>query len=98
MEPQLIVFDEPFAGLDYRGVRMLLEKMLQLRDAGTSVIVISHDLEKVLAHADKLIIMSSGRIAGSGTPAEMLETAAKHGMRVNLNAAVSSMSWLEAPL
>ena len=95
MEPAFIVFDEPFAGLDYRGVRMLLEKMLQLRLGGTAIIVISHDLEKVLAHADKLVVMSGGRIAGTGTPEEMLKTAALSGMRVKPGSDITAMSWLE---
>ncbi|MDC7227324.1 MAG: ABC transporter ATP-binding protein [Spirochaetales bacterium] len=93
MEPALIVFDEPFAGLDYRGVRMLIEKILKLRKAGKAVIVISHDLEKILAHADTLVVMADGRITGCGAPVDMLETAAAYGMRIPAGVKVESMSW-----
>lgn len=94
MKPELIVFDEPFAGLDYRGVKMLLKKMLLLRKNGTSVIVITHDLEKVLAHADRLLIVAGGRITGDGKPADLLSEASACGLRVPAGRDVSSMTWL----
>ena len=95
MRPQLIVFDEPFAGLDYKGVRMLLEKILQLRSDGTAIIVISHDLEKLLTHADSLVVMTEGRIAGCGCPADILGIAADYGMRIPQALGIDKMSWLE---
>ena len=95
MEPELIVFDEPFAGLDYAGVRMILRKMLELRAAGRSVIVITHDLEKVLALADRLVVMNDGLIAGCGAPDAMLETAASNGLRVPEQLPPEKMCWLD---
>ncbi len=95
MNPEIVVFDEPFAGLDYGGVKMLLKKMLEIRSCGTSVLVITHDLEKVLAHADRFIIISNGIIAGDGTPPEMLQAASEHGMRVPPGMSVPEMTWME---
>lgn len=95
MEPELIVFDEPFAALDFKGVKMLLEKMLSLHSLGKAIIVITHDLEKVLAHADRLVIMSGGKIVSSGTPSETLELAAEHGLRVPSHRKADKMTWLE---
>ena len=57
MAPDAVVFDEPFAGLDYRGVRVLLEIIINLHTCGTTIILITHDLEKVLAHSDNLAVM-----------------------------------------
>jgi biotin transport system ATP-binding protein len=95
MEPDLIVLDEPFAGLDFRGVKMLLSKLLDLRSGGTSLIVITHDLEKLLAHADRLIIMAAGRITGDGKPQELLSAAAEYGIRIPPRSALKEMTWLE---
>ena len=98
MEPELLVFDEPFAALDFSGVKMLLKEMLKLHREGKAVIVITHDLEKVLAHADTLVVMAEGRIAGSGRPSDMLETAAKHGLRVPAHGNPEKMSWLSGEI
>ena len=94
MKPEMIVFDEPFAGLDYRGVRMVLKKMLEINGSGTAVIVITHDLEKVLAHAERFIILSRGTVMGDGEPDALLETAAACGMRIPAGIPASKMSWL----
>jgi biotin transport system ATP-binding protein len=95
MEPELIIFDEPFAGLDYSGVKMLLQKILDLRKKGTAVIVITHDLEKVLAHADRFVVMAAGRIIDDGLPSELLKTAAENGLRIPAGKSIESMSWLD---
>ncbi len=62
MNPDMIIFDEPFNCLDYSGVKQVLNQMLKLHKAGKSILVISHDLEKVFAHASRLIIMGKGKI------------------------------------
>ena len=94
MNPELIVFDEPFAGLDYSGVCSLLKKILEVRESRTSVIVITHDLEKILAHADRLIVMFRGVIKGDGPPEKIIDTAAEYGMRVPSEGRIERMSWL----
>ncbi len=94
MDPELIVFDEPFTGLDYSGVKILLKKMLEVHKNGTSVIVITHDLEKVLAHADRLIILSGGNIVADGDPGKLLDTAKEHELRIPSGCEINRMSWL----
>ena len=70
MEPRVIAFDEPFASLDYPGVKQVLKQILTLHRTGHTILVITHDLEKVLAHADRLIIMQKGKIVRDGPPAD----------------------------
>jgi len=72
MEPVVIAFDEPFASLDYPGVKQILKQIIALHQAGHTILVITHDLEKVIAHADRLIIMQKGKIAKDGVPAEIV--------------------------
>ena len=81
MEPRVIVFDEPFASLDYPGVKQVLKQILALHQAGDTILVITHDLEKVLAHADRLIIMQKGKIVLDGVPAEIIGDIEAFGVR-----------------
>ena len=81
MEPKVIAFDEPFASLDYPGVKQVLRQILTLHQAGHTILVITHDLEKVLAHADRLIIMQKGKIVRDGVPAEIVGDIEPFGVR-----------------
>ena len=81
MEPKVIVFDEPFASLDYPGVKQVLKQILALHQVGHTILVITHDLEKVLAHADRLVIMQNGKIVKDGAPAEIVDDIETYGVR-----------------
>ena len=81
MEPKVIAFDEPFASLDYPGVKQVLKQILSLHQAGHTILVITHDLEKVLAHADRLIIMQKGKIVRDGVPDEIVSDIETFGVR-----------------
>ena len=81
MEPKVIVCDEPFTSLDYPGVKQILKQILALQQAGHTIVVITHDLEKVLAHCDRLIIMQKGKIVRDGLPAEILADIETFGVR-----------------
>ncbi|WP_028974612.1 energy-coupling factor ABC transporter ATP-binding protein [Spirochaeta cellobiosiphila] len=62
MDPEVIILDEPFTGLDYSGVGELLRILQQLKEEGRTILIISHDLEKFLALSDRLIILHQGRL------------------------------------
>jgi len=96
MRPRVIVFDEPFANLDYPGVRQVLDQILRLHRAGGTIIVTTHDLEKVLAHADRLIFMRGGRIEGDGPPPALVGRAESFGVRSPRAGflGVEALSWL----
>ena len=81
MEPKVIVCDEPFASLDYPGVQQVLKQILVLHQAGHTILVITHDLEKVLAHADRLLIMQKGKIIRDGAPDEIVGDIENYGVR-----------------
>ena len=82
MQPRIIVFDEPFSSLDYPGVKQVLQQILALHQSGHTIIVTTHDLEKVIAHADRLIFMNSGRIERDGPPQAIVHEAEAYGVRV----------------
>jgi biotin transport system ATP-binding protein len=81
MAPKVFVCDEPFTSLDYSGVRQVLKQMLALHQAGHTLLVITHDLEKVLAHADRLLVMQKGKIVRDGIPAEIVGELEIYGVR-----------------
>ncbi|AFL94674.1 cobalt ABC transporter ATPase 1 [Thermococcus cleftensis] len=71
MKPQIIVFDEPFANLDFRGKRLMRELMLELKGEGKTVILASHEAD-YLSLCDRIALMDRGRIITVGTPEEIL--------------------------
>jgi biotin transport system ATP-binding protein len=96
MQPQVIVFDEPFASLDYPGVRQVLDQMIRQHRAGCTIIVTTHDLDKVLAHADRLVFLRDGRIEDDGPPPALVARAESCGVRSPRAAylGVEALSWL----
>jgi biotin transport system ATP-binding protein len=67
-----VIMDEPFANLDWPGVVQVLRIIVDLKASGRTVVVLTHELEKVLAQADRLAILHAGRIRSIGAPAEVL--------------------------
>ncbi len=62
MNCEVMVFDEPFANLDYPSIVHVLQSLVKLQSDGKTVIVLTHELEKVLSHADRLVILDNGLI------------------------------------
>jgi phospholipid/cholesterol/gamma-HCH transport system ATP-binding protein len=72
LDPELMMYDEPFAGLDPISLGTAARLIRQLNDAlGLTSIVVSHDLEETFRIADKVVILANGRIAAQGTPDEV---------------------------
>ncbi len=73
LDPELIMYDEPFAGLDPISLGTSAQLIRRLNDTlGITSIVVSHDLEETFRIADQVIILANGRIAAQGTPAEVM--------------------------
>lgn len=72
LDPQLIMYDEPFAGLDPISMGVAANLIRRLNDAlGSTSIVVSHDVHETFHIADHVYFLSQGRIVAHGTPAEM---------------------------
>ena len=69
--PELLVLDEPASGLDEGGVGQLEEQLLALKAGGTTVLMVSHDLEQVRRLGD-LVTVLDRTVIGEGSPAETL--------------------------
>lgn len=77
MNREIFIFDEPFANLDFPGVQSVCEILKKLKSEKKTVIVLTHELEKILGLADRFIILDKGEIKFSGTPEE--------GLKLDLN-------------
>jgi phospholipid/cholesterol/gamma-HCH transport system ATP-binding protein len=72
LDPELIMYDEPFSGLDPISLGTAAQLIRQLNDTlGITSIIVSHDLEETFRIADKVIILANGSIAAQGTPDEV---------------------------
>ncbi len=75
LDPELVMYDEPFAGLDPISLGTAARLIRQLNDAmGLTSIVVSHDLDETFHIADQVIILANGKIAAQGTPQEVRES------------------------
>jgi ABC-2 type transport system ATP-binding protein len=70
-DPELLLLDEPTAGLDPEGQAAIWLFLVARARAGRALLVVSHDLARVREHATKVVFLDEGKLAGSGTPAEL---------------------------
>ena len=72
MEPEVLVLDEPSAGLDPRGREELLAHIRAYhRERGNTVVLVSHSMEEIARYADRIVVLSRGKTLMSGTPHEV---------------------------
>ena len=68
----VIIFDEPFANLDWPGVKQVCMILKKLKEEKKTIIVLTHELEKILALTDRFIVLDKGKIRFDGSPNEGL--------------------------
>jgi energy-coupling factor transport system ATP-binding protein len=72
MKPEVLILDEPTAGLDPKGRDEILAQIKKLHDKeGITVIIVSHSMEDMAKIAERLIVMNQGKIVLDGTPKEV---------------------------
>jgi phospholipid/cholesterol/gamma-HCH transport system ATP-binding protein len=75
LDPDLIMYDEPFAGLDPISMGVAARLIRELNDAlGVTSIVVSHDVDETFSIADHVVFIANGGIAAQGTPDELRRT------------------------
>ena len=88
MEPEIIVFDEPTAGLDPKGRETIFKAIYNYRkEHNATVIIVSHSMEDIAAVCDKVLVMNKGELAQFGTTREVfskLEELKSMGLNVPL--------------
>ena len=72
MEPEYLILDEPVAGMDAPGKKMLFQLLHHLnKDKGITIVLVSHNMDDVAAHADRVLIMEDGTLKMDGTTREI---------------------------
>ena len=75
LDPELVMYDEPFAGLDPISLGTAAQLIRRLNDSlGLTSIVVSHDLEETFGIADHVVILANGKVAAEGPPAEVRQS------------------------
>lgn len=85
MQPEILILDEPSAGLDPKGRKVISEMIEQYRkNTGSTVIVVSHSMEDVAESADKVLVMNRGKIEYFASVDEVFSNA-EHLVEIGLN-------------
>jgi energy-coupling factor transport system ATP-binding protein len=75
MEPEVIVLDEPTAGLDPRGRKEIMDMFYQLhKERKLSTILVTHSMEDAAKYADQIVIMQQGKVVKKGTPEDIFSS------------------------
>jgi phospholipid/cholesterol/gamma-HCH transport system ATP-binding protein len=75
LDPELVMYDEPFSGIDPISVGTSAKLIRQLNDSmGLTSVFVSHEIEQTFAIADHVIILANGKVASQGTPQEVLHS------------------------
>jgi energy-coupling factor transport system ATP-binding protein len=75
MQPQVLVLDEPAAGLDPKGRDEVLSHVQDMHESGMTVILVSHNMEDVARLCERLLVLNQGQIVANGTPREVFSRA-----------------------
>ena len=94
MEPEVILLDEPFANLDYPSTLSVIRALNTLHGKGYTILVVSHEVEKFLFHADTLFILEEGRMKEKGRADEIYFKLPSYDIYLPKNASFEDLSWL----
>jgi len=76
MEPEILVLDEPTAGLDPAGRKELMSLFKRLHEAGMTIVLVTHLMDDVANFADTVYVMEKGRLVKSGEPRQVFQDVA----------------------
>ncbi|WP_228473399.1 ABC transporter ATP-binding protein [Streptomyces calidiresistens] len=73
-DPELVLLDEPTTGLDPQARHLLWERLFQLKQQGTTLVLTTHYMDEAEQLCDRLVVMDGGRIVAEGSPRQLIET------------------------
>mgnify|MGYP001546961759 CR=1 FL=1 len=82
-EPRLLLLDEPLAGLDRTGREEMMALLLQLRAAGATIVMVSHELEEIERHGDRVAVLHRGHLVWEGRPDDLPGRAGRQSLTVD---------------
>jgi branched-chain amino acid transport system ATP-binding protein len=72
-EPDVLLLDEPFAGLNHEEVQRLSEQIRSLRDSGITIVIVDHNMKGLMNLVDRVVVINDGSLLTTGTPEEVAE-------------------------
>ena len=97
MEPDHLVLDEPFTGLDAPARASVLDRLRELSASETGIVVVTHDLRDVLGPADRVVAMADGRVVVDAPPSEAVSSLPAYDVRVPAECGEQQSRELGAP-
>lgn len=97
METDIIVFDEPYANLDFPSIKQINQLILKLKQQNKTIIILTHEIEKCLGFSNRFIVMDKGEIVFDGSPQKGLsENLQMWGIRNPLNSyeRIEDLVWI----
>ena len=70
-DPEMVLLDEPLAGVNPTLERKLLDRIHALRDEGRTFLLVEHDMDVIMEHCERVIVMHQGRVLAQGSPADV---------------------------
>lgn len=89
MKPEILILDEPTAGLDPKGKKDIMELIVSLKNEMKAVVMISHNMDEVAEYCNKVILLKDGTLVGTYTPRQLFATDLISSYALNLPAPVS---------
>lgn len=80
IDPEVIVMDEPTAGLDPKGSKEIMDLLKEMHESGKTIILITHNMEHVIEYAKKVVVLDNGVITYEGCPKKLFESNINTGM------------------
>jgi phospholipid/cholesterol/gamma-HCH transport system ATP-binding protein len=71
-EPDVVLYDEPTTGLDPQNINVINEVIIRSRERHATSLVVTHDLQSIPTYADRVVLLSQGKMRFDGTPAEFI--------------------------
>ncbi len=71
IEPDILVLDEPTAGLDPKGVSDLMSLITKMHEMGKTIILVTHDMDVVMKYCEKVYVLKQGKLAFEGNPYQL---------------------------
>lgn len=80
IDPEVIVMDEPTAGLDPKGSKDIMELLKSMNESGKTIILVTHNMEHVIDYASRVVVLDDGLITYDGEPKKLFESNINTGL------------------
>ena len=73
LRPEILILDEPTAGLDPKGAQEMMDLFKEIHKQGTTIVMVSHDMNNVLTYCSDVVVLKDGKVSMTGTPIDLFK-------------------------